>query len=95
MGPMRVWIGSLAHSVEGVKKAMSVLLGSTFHAESSALADNIDVLSRSITALEKGVWQQFPSEPRRPCHPHLRRVFTGTRSAAVERHFHAKRFGED
>ena len=34
---------------------MSVLFRSTLHAESSDLADNIDVLSRSIAALEKGV----------------------------------------
>ena len=33
---------------------MSVLFRSTLHAESSDLADNIDVLSRSIAALEKG-----------------------------------------
>ena len=34
---------------------MSVLFRSTLHAESSDLADNIDVLSRSVAALEKGV----------------------------------------
>ena len=57
----------LSRTLYGVKTAMSVLFGSTFHPESSDLADNIDVLSRSITAFEKEcVWEQFPSEPRRP-----------------------------
>ena len=61
----------LSHTfLEGVKTAMSVLFKFTLDAERSDLADNTDVLSRSIATLEKGVSGSSFLQSHKHHHPH-------------------------